>query len=61
MPAAECLRTHAKACTSDPSVKSSTPRIGRLADLLYNYIKCRGYKTISRLFGLHQLFPRTEG
>lgn len=50
IPAAECLRTHAKACTSDPGVKSSTSRIGRLADLLYNYIKCRGYKTITSFF-----------
>ncbi|KAL4080682.1 armadillo-type protein [Scleroderma citrinum] len=50
IPAAECLRTHARACTSDQAVKSSTSRVGRLANLLYNYIKCRGYKTITSFF-----------
>ncbi|KAF9241181.1 tubulin folding cofactor D C terminal-domain-containing protein [Melanogaster broomeanus] len=50
IPAAECLRAHARARTSDPSVTSSGSRIRRLADLLYNYIKFRGYKTITRFF-----------
>ncbi|KAH7885271.1 tubulin folding cofactor D C terminal-domain-containing protein [Phlebopus sp. FC_14] len=49
-PVAECLRAHAKACVSDPSITSSISRVGRLADLLYNYIKFRGYKTITRFF-----------
>lgn len=48
VPVAECLRTHARACTSNPPITSSMTRVGRLADLLYNYIKFRGYKTISQ-------------
>ncbi|KIK93339.1 hypothetical protein PAXRUDRAFT_145292 [Paxillus rubicundulus Ve08.2h10] len=50
IPAAECLRAHARACTSDPTITSSMSRVGRLADLLYNYIKFRGHKTITRFF-----------
>ncbi|KAG6333837.1 hypothetical protein ID866_5249 [Astraeus odoratus] len=50
VPAAECLRIHARARTSDPTTKSSAARVGRLADLLYNYIKFRGYKTIISYF-----------
>ncbi|KIJ17787.1 hypothetical protein PAXINDRAFT_167765 [Paxillus involutus ATCC 200175] len=50
IPAAECLRAHARACTADPSITSSMSRVGRLADLLYNYIKFRGHKTITRFF-----------
>lgn len=50
VPVAECLRAHARTRTSDPAAKSSIPRLGRLAELLYNYIKCRGYKTITSFF-----------
>ncbi|KAI6110957.1 hypothetical protein EV401DRAFT_1842833, partial [Pisolithus croceorrhizus] len=50
VPVAECLRVHARTRTSDPASKSSIVRLGRLAELLYNYIKLRGYKTISRFF-----------
>ncbi|KAI6039323.1 armadillo-type protein [Pisolithus marmoratus] len=38
VPAAECLRAHARTRTSDPAAKSSIARLGRLAELLYNYI-----------------------
>ncbi|KAI5983473.1 armadillo-type protein [Pisolithus albus] len=38
VPVAECLRAHARTRTSDPAAKSSIPRLGRLAELLYNYI-----------------------
>ncbi|KIJ62569.1 hypothetical protein HYDPIDRAFT_157330 [Hydnomerulius pinastri MD-312] len=50
IPVAECLRAHARVRTSDPDSTSSTRRVGRLADLLYNYINFRGYKTITRFF-----------
>ncbi|KAI6099571.1 TBCD protein [Pisolithus croceorrhizus] len=50
VPVAECLRAHARTRTSDPASKSSTVRLGRLAELLYNYIKLRGYKTITSFF-----------
>ncbi|KIN99611.1 hypothetical protein M404DRAFT_16471 [Pisolithus tinctorius Marx 270] len=50
VPAVECLRAHARTRTSDPSAKSSIARLGRLAELLYNYIKLRGYKTITSFF-----------
>ncbi|KAF8133796.1 TBCD protein [Boletus edulis] len=43
IPVAECLRTHARTV-------HIRPILGRLADLLYNYIKFRGYKTITRFF-----------
>ncbi|KAI6114406.1 TBCD protein [Pisolithus sp. B1] len=50
VPVAECLRVHARTRTSDPASKSSIVRLGRLAELLYNYIKLRGYKTITSFF-----------
>ncbi|KAH7912534.1 ARM repeat-containing protein [Hygrophoropsis aurantiaca] len=50
IPAAESLRTHARARTSQSAGFSSRSRLGRLADLLYHFIKFRGRKTIVRFF-----------
>ncbi|KAG0693184.1 ARM repeat-containing protein [Suillus ampliporus] len=49
-PVAGCLRKYAMTCVSTPGAQSSHSRVGRLADLLHNYIKFRGYKTITRFF-----------
>lgn len=48
-PVVECLKAHAKVkIANNPDASISESRVGRLALLLYNYIKFRGYKTISR-------------
>lgn len=47
VPVAECLKSHAKVSVSAPGTVF-TSRVGRVALLLYQYIKCRGYKTISQ-------------
>jgi len=47
-PVAECLRKYAMVCVNTPGARSSRNRVERLADLLHNYIKFRGYKTISQ-------------
>lgn len=47
VPVAECLKSHAKVSVS-ASAAVPTSRVGRIALLLYQYIKCRGYKTISQ-------------
>ncbi|OJA17158.1 hypothetical protein AZE42_00195 [Rhizopogon vesiculosus] len=49
-PVAGCLRKYAMACVNTPGAQSSRNRVERLADLLHNYIKFRGYKTITRFF-----------
>ncbi|KAG1906602.1 tubulin folding cofactor D C terminal-domain-containing protein [Suillus fuscotomentosus] len=49
-PVAECLRRYAMACVNARGAQSSRSRVERLADLLHNYIKFRGYKTITRFF-----------
>ncbi|KAG1751240.1 TBCD protein [Suillus lakei] len=49
-PVAECLRKYAMTCVNAQGDQSSRSRVERLADLLHNYIKFRGYKTITRFF-----------
>ncbi|RDB18014.1 Tubulin-specific chaperone D [Hypsizygus marmoreus] len=49
-PVVDCLRSHAKASIADHRRRGSSLRVGRLATLLYSYVKCRGYKTIIRFF-----------
>ncbi|KAG2361705.1 TBCD protein [Suillus spraguei] len=49
-PVAECLRKYAMTCVNARGAQSSRSRVERLADLLHNYIKFRGYKTITRFF-----------
>lgn len=49
-PVAECLRKYAMTCVNARGAQSSPSRVERLADLLHNYIKFRGYKTITRFF-----------
>ncbi|KAJ7600517.1 TBCD protein [Mycena floridula] len=49
VPVVDCLKSHAKSSVSD-KVSPSPARIERLSLLLYGYIKCRGYKTITRFF-----------
>ncbi|KAG1772386.1 TBCD protein [Suillus occidentalis] len=49
-PVAECLRKYALTCVNARVAQSSHSRVERLADLLHNYIKFRGYKTITRFF-----------
>lgn len=51
-PVVECLKNHVIVSQSATQM-GSVPRIGRLSALLYQYIKCRGYKTISRSLFLH--------
>jgi hypothetical protein len=46
-PVVERFKTHAKLSISDLGRRESSARVERVALLLYNYIKCRGYKTIS--------------
>lgn len=48
VPAVEKLKTHAKALVADPSTPVSVARLDRVAQILYTYIKFRGYKTISQ-------------
>jgi hypothetical protein len=48
VPAVEKLKAHAKTLVINPSTPVSHARLDRVAQLLYNYIKFRGYKTISR-------------
>jgi tubulin-specific chaperone D len=47
-PVVEKLKAHARSFVVHRGYSWSLPRIGRLALLLYNYIRCRGYKTISQ-------------
>ncbi|KAI0917160.1 hypothetical protein AcV5_007706 [Taiwanofungus camphoratus] len=49
-PVVEKLKNHAKASVTSPDGAISGTRVGRIALLLYNYIKFRGYKTITRFF-----------
>ncbi|KAI8978670.1 TBCD protein [Trametes punicea] len=49
-PVVETLKTHAKNFVSSSSSQVSKERLYRLALLLYNFIKFRGYKTITRFF-----------
>ncbi|KAG2047927.1 ARM repeat-containing protein [Suillus hirtellus] len=42
-PVAECLRRYAMACVNARGAQSSRSRVERLADLLHNYIKFRGF------------------
>ncbi|OAX38758.1 ARM repeat-containing protein [Rhizopogon vinicolor AM-OR11-026] len=49
-PVAGCLRKYAMTCVNTPGAQSSRNRVERLADLLHNHIKFRGYKTITRFF-----------
>jgi hypothetical protein len=51
-PVAECLRKYALTCVNARVAQSSHSRVERLSDLLHNYIKFRGYKTISRWYFL---------
>lgn len=48
IPAVEKLKAHAKALVANPSTPVSVARLDRVAQILYTYIKFRGYKTISR-------------
>jgi hypothetical protein len=50
VPVANRLKAHANVTVSAPNAPTSATRVGRLAQLLYSYIKCRGYKTISSSF-----------
>lgn len=47
VPAVEKLKTHTKSLVAKPSTPVSHARLDRVAQLLYGYIKFRGYKTIS--------------
>lgn len=47
VPVVDKFRIHASAAVSDPKSSVSSSRLIRIAELLYNYIKFRGYKTIS--------------
>ena len=47
IPVVERLKFHAKVSVSATG-PISTIRVGRVSSLLYQYIKCRGYKTISQ-------------
>ena len=47
-PVVECLKVHANLYASGRGRPGSITRVGRVALLLYSYIKCRGYKTISQ-------------
>ncbi|KDQ62420.1 hypothetical protein JAAARDRAFT_189747 [Jaapia argillacea MUCL 33604] len=49
-PIVDKLRTHAACHTSNPTQHTSLKRLRHIPDLLHNYIKCRGYKTIIRFF-----------
>ncbi|KAG2129100.1 TBCD protein [Suillus clintonianus] len=49
-PVAGCLRKYAMTCVNARGSQSSRSRVERLADLLHNYIKFRGFKTITRFF-----------
>ncbi|KAJ4000417.1 TBCD protein [Lentinula boryana] len=49
-PVVERLRSHAKEFLSDRSRRGSNSRMWCLSMLLYNHIKCRGYKAIIRFF-----------
>ncbi|TFK40548.1 TBCD protein [Crucibulum laeve] len=49
-PVVELLKFYAKKSIQNPDEKGSSARVERVASLLYNYIKCRGYKTIIRFF-----------
>ncbi|KAG6890812.1 hypothetical protein C0995_003245 [Termitomyces sp. Mi166 len=48
-PVVNCLRSYAKSTVSNRQ-QGSEVRVERLSTLLYNYVKCRGYKTIIRFF-----------
>jgi hypothetical protein len=47
VPVVESLKYHAKVSVSATG-PILTDRVGRISGLLYQYIKCRGYKTISQ-------------
>ncbi|KAG6850743.1 hypothetical protein H0H93_009366 [Arthromyces matolae] len=47
MPVANALRSHAKSSVHTQQ-RGSESRVERLSSLLYSYVKCRGYKTISQ-------------
>ncbi|OCH86383.1 TBCD protein [Obba rivulosa] len=49
-PVVETLKAHAKAVIETSQTSRPGSRIGRIALLLYNYVKFRGYKTITRFF-----------
>ncbi|KAG1885037.1 TBCD protein [Suillus subluteus] len=49
-PYLESLVKYAMTCVNARGAQSSHSRVERLADLLHNYIKFRGYKTITRFF-----------
>jgi hypothetical protein len=46
-PVVESLKSHAKQSIAHPECKASSTRVKLIAFHMYNYIKCRGYKTIS--------------
>ncbi|KAG7443080.1 TBCD protein [Guyanagaster necrorhizus] len=48
VPVVDSLKSHANVSISDCSIVFSSERVQRVALLLYRYIKCRGYKTITR-------------
>ncbi|KAI0761942.1 TBCD protein [Trametes elegans] len=49
-PVVETLKTHTKKFVSSSSASVSKRRLDRLASFLYNFVKFRGYKTITRFF-----------
>ncbi|KAF8158379.1 TBCD protein [Crassisporium funariophilum] len=49
-PIVEKLKTHAKQSIAHPDRSGSSIRVERTALLLYDYVKCRGFKTIIRFF-----------
>lgn len=46
-PVVQCLKSHAKQSIAHPESRASSTRVRHIALLMYSYIKCRGYKTIS--------------
>ena len=52
VPVVDCLKRHVSASLSATHI-GSVHRIGHLSALLYQYVKCRGYKTISKSPVLH--------
>ncbi|KAF8917124.1 ARM repeat-containing protein [Mucidula mucida] len=47
-PVVDSLKRYATSLASDPSIECSSTRVTRTALLMYQYVKCRGYKTIIR-------------
>lgn len=56
VPVVESIKLHAKSFVSNrDGPPGSFARIERVSLLLYGYIKCRGYKTISEFLNISSL------